>query len=124
MKYFLCLQNFRAEAKESLHQALNYELPDTTVHAKKLLQNTVFLPGFHQFQVGTLLKCSEGGSPVVSTLRPILPSTRAIFMHSLKIQGGACLGEVLAIAFLPSGNPVVLTSTGKKGSESLIFPFN
>ena len=105
---------YRAEAKDSLHQALHYELPDTTIHAMKLLQNSVFLPGYHDFQVGTLLKCSDGGGTIVSNLRPKLPSTKAVYMHSLKIEGNTCLGEVLAVAFLPSGNPVVLMSAGKK----------
>ena len=113
-KISICILHYRAEAKDSLHQALNYELPDTTVHAQKLLQNTVFLPGYHDFQVGTLLKCSDGGSTVVSTLRPLLPSTKAVYMHSLRIEGNTNMGEVLAVAFLPSGNPVVLTSTGQK----------
>ena len=35
-------------------------------------------------------------------------------MHSLKIEGNTRLGEVLAAAFLSSGNPLVLMSTGKK----------
>ena len=104
---------YRAEAKDSLHQALHYELPDITIHAMKLLQNSVFLPGYHDFQVGTLLKCSDGGGTTVSSLRPML-STKAVYMHWLKIEGNTCLGEVLAVAFLSSGNPVVLMSAGKK----------
>ncbi len=50
----------RAEAKESLQQALHYELPDVTVHAMKLLQNAVFLPGLGKLRLGSLLTCATG----------------------------------------------------------------
>ncbi len=50
----------------------------------------------------------------MSTLRPMVPSSRAVYLHTLKSCSGAFLGEILSVAFMPNGDPVVLTSTGKK----------
>ena len=50
----------------------------------------------------------------MSTVRPVVPSNRAVYLHTLKSCSGAFLGEILSVAFMPNGDPVVLTSTGKK----------
>ncbi len=72
----------------------------------------------------TLTKCTLytlGGSSSVSTLRPVVPSSRAVYLHTLKSCSGAFLGEILSVAFMPNGDPVVLTSTGKKVRNATIF---
>ena len=107
----------RAEAKESLQQALIYELPDITVHSDKLDNYAYFLPGKLKVHLGSLLKCCSLISNTVSALRATLPSTRAVYLHTLRVsQGssGANLGEVVGLAFLKSGELAVLLSTAKK----------
>ena len=107
----------RGEAKESLEQALHFELPDITVHGVKLDNYAHFLPGHVDFNLGTLLKCCSLDANTVPSLRPMVPSTKAIYLHSLRWAGGPRgnnLGEVFGLTFLPHGEVAVLTNAAKK----------
>ena len=82
------------------------------VHGEKLDRHVYFLPGVQNFDLGALLKCtSPGESHSVTQPRPRLPSSRAMFLHRLRLDGAA---SVVAIAFLPSDDIVVLVAGGQK----------
>ena len=105
----------RKEAKDNLEKSLTYELPNVMLHAMKLDKYVHFLPGRLDVELGTLLKCTEPGKcNTISETRPVLPSTKALFLHKLRPSDGVSMGDVVALAFLPSGNLVVLTSLAKK----------
>ena len=106
----------RNEAKGNLHEALNYELPDVMRHEQKLDRYIYFLPGKVDINLGSLLKCTKQGfSNTISELRPVLPSSRAIFLHKVKMPSGQDMGEVVSLAILPCGDIIAVTSTsGKK----------
>ena len=107
----------RVQAKESLEQALKYELPDITEHSAKLDNYAHFLPGNLKRDLGKLLKCCSFDATIVPVLRPKIPSTKAVFLHSLRWATGprgTNLGEVFGVTFLPHGEIVALTNSAKK----------
>ena len=102
----------RAEAKENLEGALAYDLPNLMLHGEKLDRHVYFMPGVVNFDLGTLLKCtSPGKSHSVSQLRRRLPSSKAVFLHRLRLDD---TDSVVAVTFLPCSDIVVLVSRGQK----------
>ena len=54
-------------------------------------------------------------------MRPRLPVTKAMFLHKLKpTEDDYTMGDVLALAFLPNNDIVVLTSEGRKVIRPLV----
>ena len=104
----------RGEAKENLTQALCYELPDMMHHGSKLEQYGHFLPGDATVHLGSLLHCTgELQTQAVAKYRPMIPSVRATYMCKVKAKDPDTIRrvEVLSLAFLPSGDLVVLVMT-------------
>lgn len=102
----------RAEAKENLEGALAYDLPNLMVHGEKLDRHVYFMPGVQNFDLGALLKCTvPGKSHSVTQLRPRLPSSKAMFLHRLRLDD---TDSVTALTFLPCGDIVILVSGGQK----------
>ncbi len=116
----------RNEAKGNLQQSLSYELPDIMQYATMLDRFVVYLPGQLSVDLGSLLSCAgqpESMTGSVTQLRQVLPSTKAVFLHSLSLQQSAGSDTpapadpgttVLGLEFLPNGDLVVLQSQGKK----------
>ena len=54
-----------------------------------------------------------GQSATVSDLRPVLPTSHAIFMHKLRVYEEP-LGEIIALTLTNGGDVVLLTDSDKK----------
>lgn len=105
----------KADAKENLQQALNYELPDVMVHGQKLDQYVNFLPGQNDIHVGSLLKCVAGSSQSSEAKSMhIAAPTKALFMYKIKTPAEEPLTQVLSLDFAPNGDLVILVSGEKK----------
>ncbi len=104
----------RTEAKENLTQALNYELPEVTVHSTKLNHFVHFLPGTFDMHLGSLLRCTGPNTNSITELRHNLPSNKAVYLHTFKSSEGTNFGDILSLGFLPNGDIVVLVSDKKK----------